>query len=206
MSVSEVLGARIKKVRKEKGFTQDEMASKIGCARMSYVHYENAKRTPDIDFLVRASNVIGCSTDFLLGKAECSTPDNEEIHRQLGISERTINALKILNEYAIRLPPNKLILDTINILLSTFKGKKILNLLSDYLYGDFSAGYVSPKDSTTQKNGFTHIYFKTRPGNPGRIEKFPSEMMRELILMKLLETLHDIYISGGEANAQQESE
>jgi len=98
MLVSEVLGARLKEVRKGKGLTQDEMASALGCARMSYVHYENAKRTPDVDFLARVSNLTGYSTDFLLGKAECPTPDNEAIYMITAQTQETIESLIYYND------------------------------------------------------------------------------------------------------------
>ena len=127
MSVSEVLGTRLREIRKGKGLTQDEMASALGCARMSYVHYENAKRTPDIDFLAKVSNLTGYSTDFLLGKVESSIPDNEAIHRQLGISEAAIEGLRILSSMQ---DYEKIY--TLNYLITTDYGLHALHLLSVY--------------------------------------------------------------------------
>lgn len=44
--------SRLKRFRKEKGFTQAEMAEKIGVSTVNYAKYEYGKRTPSLPKLI----------------------------------------------------------------------------------------------------------------------------------------------------------
>lgn len=54
--------------RKLRGYTQAQMAEKIGVSRSTYTNYESGNRTPDYEVLERISDVLGCSLDELFGR------------------------------------------------------------------------------------------------------------------------------------------
>ncbi len=60
------LGERISRLRKEMGFTQDELAEQIGVSRPVMVKIENAQRTVSIDEGEEISKALGISINSLL--------------------------------------------------------------------------------------------------------------------------------------------
>ncbi|WP_120191061.1 helix-turn-helix domain-containing protein [Ammoniphilus oxalaticus] len=61
-----MFGDRLKNLRKEKKLRQEDVANKIGTARTTYAMYEQGKREPDNETLLRLSDFFGVSVDFLL--------------------------------------------------------------------------------------------------------------------------------------------
>ena len=56
------------KLRKSRGYTQAQLAEKLGISRSTYTNYENGNRTPDFEVLERISEVLACSLDELFGR------------------------------------------------------------------------------------------------------------------------------------------
>ena len=56
----------LKKIRKQKKLSQLKVAMDIAISRESLSYYENGKRSPDIEMLVRLSNYFNVSIDFLI--------------------------------------------------------------------------------------------------------------------------------------------
>ena len=50
--------------------TQEELAKKINTSRSNIANYENDKNMPSIETLNNLSEVLNCSTDYLLGKSD----------------------------------------------------------------------------------------------------------------------------------------
>ena len=63
-------GQRLKAYRKEKGMSQDKLASILYVTRQSVSQWENDKTMPSVDLLLKLSEVFGVSVDILLGKNE----------------------------------------------------------------------------------------------------------------------------------------
>lgn len=61
-------GARIQRLRKEKGLTQNQIADQVGVSAQAVSKWENDQATPDIDILVKLSEIYDVSLDELLGK------------------------------------------------------------------------------------------------------------------------------------------
>lgn len=57
---------KLKLKRIEKGFTQEELAKKIGVFRMTIYYYESGKRKPNSDMLVKLSDALGCKVDEII--------------------------------------------------------------------------------------------------------------------------------------------
>ena len=65
------IGKRIGLLRKEKGLTQEELASHMGVSPQAVSKWENDQTCPDISALPRLARLLGVSVDELLeGKAE----------------------------------------------------------------------------------------------------------------------------------------
>lgn len=55
-----------KDARKAKGLTQKELADKLDISEGALSQYENGKREPDFETLLKIGELLGCSTDYLL--------------------------------------------------------------------------------------------------------------------------------------------
>ncbi|WP_126990601.1 helix-turn-helix domain-containing protein [Candidatus Kurthia intestinigallinarum] len=65
-----LLGDRLKKLRKEKKLTQQDLASKINVTHVSISGYESGRRSPDTDTLQKLADYFEVSTDYLLGRSD----------------------------------------------------------------------------------------------------------------------------------------
>ena len=61
------LGQRLKELREEKGYTQKQLAEKLGINSVTYLHYEKEQREPPLALLADISRFYGVSVDYLLG-------------------------------------------------------------------------------------------------------------------------------------------
>lgn len=62
------LADRLKKLRKEKGLYQKDVAEDIGLTASAIGFYEQGKRKPDNDTLQKLADYYDVSTDYLLGR------------------------------------------------------------------------------------------------------------------------------------------
>lgn len=60
------LGKRIKEFRLKRGFTQAQMADKLGMTEANFSSYERDKSMPPSEKLSQISAILGASTDYLL--------------------------------------------------------------------------------------------------------------------------------------------
>ena len=64
------LGQRLKELREEKGFTQKQLAEKLGINSVTYLHYEKEQREPPLALLADISRFYGVTVDYLLGLSD----------------------------------------------------------------------------------------------------------------------------------------
>lgn len=69
-----ILADKIIALRKKSGWSQEELAERLGVTRQAVSKWEGAQSTPDLDKLLMMSRVFGVSTDLLL-KDELETPE-----------------------------------------------------------------------------------------------------------------------------------
>lgn len=67
-NVNIVLAANILKYRKKNGFSQEELAQKLGVTFQAVSKWENAKAAPDIAFLPVMADIFGCYIDELFSR------------------------------------------------------------------------------------------------------------------------------------------
>ena len=60
-------GKTISLLRRQNGWSQKETALKLGISQALLSHYEKGIRECGLDFLIKASKVFNCPTDYLLG-------------------------------------------------------------------------------------------------------------------------------------------
>ena len=58
---------RIKQLRKEFGFTQQDLANKLNCSKSIIGLYESELRKPSMEILLKLSRVFNCNIEYLLG-------------------------------------------------------------------------------------------------------------------------------------------
>lgn len=62
-----ILGQRLKELRTSNGYTQKEIADKLGINSVTYLHYEKSQRQPPLDLLADIAALYDVSVDYLLG-------------------------------------------------------------------------------------------------------------------------------------------
>lgn len=80
-----ILAEKILELRKQNGWSQEELAEKLDVSRQSVSKWEGAQAVPDLDKVLQMGNLFGVSTDYLLkdemeddGKREDNyEPDNK---------------------------------------------------------------------------------------------------------------------------------
>lgn len=77
---------RLSAARKDKGYTQEELAVRLGVTPMAISKWERGMSYPDIESLFYLSELLECSADYLLGKESKKamlTEDGDEYQRRL---------------------------------------------------------------------------------------------------------------------------
>lgn len=80
--MSETLGKKISELRKEKSFTQEELAEKLGVSPQAVSKWENDLSCPDIMLLPELASLFDVSIDEMFGEKQKETvlllPDNRK--------------------------------------------------------------------------------------------------------------------------------
>ena len=74
---NETFGQRLAKIRKAKGYTQVELADKLGIIQVMVSDYERDKLRPYHEMIVRLANALDMSTDELLGVKPFKSKDTK---------------------------------------------------------------------------------------------------------------------------------
>jgi transcriptional regulator with XRE-family HTH domain len=73
------LGNRIKEMRMKRGYTQEQLAEKVGMKRPNFANYEANRTIPPSDVIANLADILLTSTDYLLGKTKNPDPVNTEL-------------------------------------------------------------------------------------------------------------------------------
>lgn len=66
----DVLARRLKECRKEKGFTQGQVAIYCDITEKTYQNYELQTREPKLEILMKIADVFEVSLDYLVGRTD----------------------------------------------------------------------------------------------------------------------------------------
>lgn len=61
---------RLRELRNENGFTQQDIADKVPCSRQFILGLEVGTKRATADTLSRLADIFGVSTDYLLGRTD----------------------------------------------------------------------------------------------------------------------------------------
>ena len=78
-----MFGDTLKTIRKQKGFTQEELAIKINVVRQTVSKWEKGLSVPDADILAKIADVLEVSVSELLGGNIKEENDHNEKEEQL---------------------------------------------------------------------------------------------------------------------------
>ena len=84
------IGERLKELRKSKGWTQVQVAAKMGLTDSVISFYERQERAPSPEVLIKFAELYDVSTDYLLGVETL----NDQHLDVTGLSKREISILK----------------------------------------------------------------------------------------------------------------
>lgn len=62
------IGDNIRRLRKQKNMTQDDLAPLLNVCRQTLSNYEAGKRLPDLDMLIKLADIFGVTIDTLVGR------------------------------------------------------------------------------------------------------------------------------------------
>lgn len=91
--------SNLRMLRTEKGMTQQQLADAIGCTLKTIQQYERAcaggvpKSGLDFATVSSLADFFGVSIDYVIGRSDCRSVDNEYIHQKTGLSDASIQNL-----------------------------------------------------------------------------------------------------------------
>lgn len=89
-----ILADKIIELRKKNGWSQEELAEKVGVSRQSVSKWEGALSVPDLDKILLMSQIFGVSTDYLL-KDEFGEPEYVETKDAPAQEESTLRRVSM---------------------------------------------------------------------------------------------------------------
>ena len=73
------LGQRLQNARKEAGLSQEELAEQLGVSRQAVSKWENDSGYPEMEKMIRLSQIYQVSLDYLVGNEQEQEQSNEDI-------------------------------------------------------------------------------------------------------------------------------
>lgn len=150
------IGQRVSVYRNEKKLTQDELAKKLLVSQKLVNAWENNDRPIQPQYIDNICKVLNItSSELLRGKQA----ENETVIEALGLTDESIEYLKYINKnrdislldsqyniefvgtFPVEGSSNLLIINTLNLILSTNCGRELLKAIGNYCYSDFENGY-----------------------------------------------------------------
>ncbi len=73
-----LLGRRLKEARKNKGYTQSDLASELGVSKVTICGYERGTRVPSLGIFLQLLDILQVEPNFLLGRDTLIREGNTE--------------------------------------------------------------------------------------------------------------------------------
>ncbi len=112
------IGENIKLIRKEKGYTQKQLAEKLGTSPQNFAQYENGKRKPKFETLKKIADALGVPAGDLI-ESICIGPMFEDDISALEYLQENYSECPLENESEIK--TEKFLLDNYRKLNDTGK-------------------------------------------------------------------------------------
>ena len=123
------LKPRLKEIRKKNGLTQQQLADKMNVILKTVQNWEQGIAIPPFETIIQLCDLLKCDVDYLIGRIDCQTHDNQFIHDEIGLNEAAINKMRNLhkNNRASSFT------DIISILIEHFNSEYMLDLIAEYI-------------------------------------------------------------------------
>jgi putative transcriptional regulator len=166
-----MLSGNIRTIRKNKGFTQEELAVRLHVTRQTVSKWEKGLSVPDADLLSDMADILDVSVSELLGKKAEETREKDAVIEQLSRINEQMAVRNRRAERIIRTLAAAFILTTV--FLAAFGIGRMKSDISRHPARDHigkltytipDAGYVHEKDDvgvTLEENGRERISAKT---------------------------------------------
>ena len=79
-----ILAEKIALLRKQCGWSQEGLAEQLGVSRQSVSKWELGSSIPDLDKIIRMSELFGVTTDYLLKEQACTDEGRRPEDRRAG--------------------------------------------------------------------------------------------------------------------------
>ena len=89
-----MLGDQLKKLRKQKGITQKQLADYLHISKSSVGMWEHGQRDPDTAMLMKIADFYGVSVDYLLGRETLSCTQEAVLQETIRTLEELMERLK----------------------------------------------------------------------------------------------------------------
>lgn len=88
-------GNTLKKLRTESGYTQQQLADRLGVTKSVVSYYELQERYPSPDILIKLASIFHVSTDYLLGLQKAATISLEGLGQEdIAVIQKLVELLK----------------------------------------------------------------------------------------------------------------
>ena len=187
----------LKKLRKDNKKTQGEMAELLGVTEKTYRSWEKGEYRkdegmvypePGLDKIIKIAENFQCSVDYVLGRSDCKTVENDFISRKTGLSEKAINALN----YTFTLK-RKDVIDNINLLIcdtwampSIKHTRSFFDLFANYMTfsGTEQKKYALDQDGEI-KEAKPSGFFEGKAYYPSNKIYFSSKQLEQMYIMEM---------------------
>jgi len=191
MDASRIIAERIGSLIDGKGKPQREQAAEIGISPQALSDYRNGNREPGLYAATRLTDYFGVSLDYLVGKHECKTPDNEQIHKVTGLTEGAIIALRnglLMFHPAYGSGPRYT--PIVNALLETEAGYNLLKEIFSYVYLNFNRAYNGDwQEEYMDTVGTENVEFDYNKPISGVRLKMQTSMLGDVLLLNIPQLL-----------------
>lgn len=98
--VKMILAEKIIKLRKQNGWSQEELAEQMGISRQSVSKWESGNSIPDLDKIIKMSGIFGVTTDYLLKDdlEEVTVSESIEIYEEPKVRRVSLEEANIFME------------------------------------------------------------------------------------------------------------
>ena len=94
-----MFGERIKELRNNHTWTQQELGDRLGVSKQSVSNWENGNIMPSIDVLVRMSDLFQTSTDYILDRENALSLDITDLDaEQKAMIQRMVRYFRNINK------------------------------------------------------------------------------------------------------------
>lgn len=123
-----MLSERLKKLRKEKGITQQELANILNTSRSNVANYEVGANEPNIEMLTKITKYFDVTVEYLVGLSPYKNFEEQTEHRKISVTKPIFNKLSEQQQ--------KDIIDLLNIYIDLYAS---VNEKNDYLMNNNAA-------------------------------------------------------------------